>query len=116
MLTIAVVAGSLLVVGSAALTGVYGYTRRLADARIVEHRRLIKTQFDSAALYATQAVGRAAVSRTGAVDPASLAVDYATSSQGLNRLVVIGAAGDVRASFPEGTREPVPPEVIAHAQ
>ncbi|TLM80347.1 MAG: hypothetical protein FDZ70_01025, partial [Actinobacteria bacterium] len=115
MLTLAVVTGTLVLVGGAALSGVYGYTRRLADDRLKESSALVAAQLDALAQAACQSVERTSRSRTGSVDPAALVVDYTSGTDSIDRLVMLERAGRVVVSFPADETTPVPPEVAEAA-
>ncbi|MBA4370101.1 MAG: hypothetical protein C0418_00790 [Coriobacteriaceae bacterium] len=103
LLALAIVGGALVLVGAAALGGVYDFARREVDARLVDYSRLVAGEVEgrfSAAGAVVRDVADTVVRGDGRVDAAALAVAYGRNQQRFERLYVLDASGALEAAYP----------------
>lgn len=103
LLALAIVGGAVVLVGAAALGGVYDFARSEVDARLVDYSRLVASEVEgrfSAAGAAVRDAADTVVRGDGRADSAALALAYGRNRQRFERMFVVDERGVLEASQP----------------
>lgn len=108
----------LILVGSAALSGVYGYATRLTEQRLEDYRRFVVGEVAGVGRSAGEALNRgaaSAVTAEGVPDAAAIAREYTASLDYVDRVALADASGTVLVAYPRRLAAPVPDTILAAA-
>lgn len=118
-LALAVVAGAAVLVGGAALSGVYGYASRLTDQRLEDYRRFVIVEIEGLGRTGGESLDRIAgpaVGADGAPDAAAIAIQYGSVSEYFDRVVLAETSGTIQLVYPRRLASNVPTDVLALAE